>query len=109
MSVENTTFSYSPSGMKSISFGDWLNFLLHGGNSGELTGQFVHRVFFSLDRKQFKNSYARCVFSVAKLVAKKRSKNVTRLNTYEEAATNSGIAFIDYKAVGYMNYIQLIN
>ncbi|KAL1487561.1 hypothetical protein ABEB36_015761 [Hypothenemus hampei] len=82
----------SPSGIKTISFSDWLNLALYGGNSGELTGIFAHELF-NVSKKQFKNSYTRCIFSVARLVNKKKSN---QMDNYQDASENFALLFEDF-------------
>lgn len=120
-----TKYTFSQSGIKSVSFSDWLNLILHGGNAGDIMGQFAHRLFFCIDTKHFKKSYTKCVsnisyktlilrsvrlncyhrvwfqiFSTSKLVKKVHSSSVSSdVATYDQAAAHYGLAFLDYNSV----------
>ncbi|KAL1490447.1 hypothetical protein ABEB36_013137 [Hypothenemus hampei] len=97
MSPDSNWFNLtsSPSGIKAISFSDWLNLALHAGNSGELTGIFAHRMFFNMSKKQFKNSYTRCIFSVTKVV---KNNECNQMDNYQQVSKNVALVFEDFSS-----------
>ncbi|CAG9767922.1 unnamed protein product [Ceutorhynchus assimilis] len=98
LSSDFCCFTNSPSGIKSVSFSDWLNLILHGSNAGEVMGQFSHRMFFNIDKKQFKSNYVKCIFSIAKLISKNNDTKPPLCSTFEEAREHYGIVFTDYNS-----------
>ncbi|KAH1023930.1 uncharacterized protein LOC109543640 isoform X1 [Dendroctonus ponderosae] len=94
-----TRYTFSQSGIKSVSFSDWLNLILHGGNAGDVMGLFAHRLFFNIDSKHFKKCYVKCLFSTSKLVKKDNSSSDSSdVATYGQAAAHYGLAFLDYNS-----------
>lgn len=89
-------FTSAVSGIKTLSYSDWLNTILHGTNGGEVMGQFTHRMFFTVESKLLKTAYTKCLFSTTKLIKKDNSSQHTA-GKYDEAIKKYNVAFVDYR------------
>ncbi|XP_050309290.1 uncharacterized protein LOC126745480 isoform X2 [Anthonomus grandis grandis] len=97
---ENTiNISDSICGLRAISFSDWLNAVLFGGTSGEVSAQFTQRLIHGADRlPKRKNVCLKYVFSNTKLTTKTYPVDLSKEVTYENIIDQYAIEFRDFNS-----------
>ncbi|XP_060528679.1 uncharacterized protein LOC132703441 isoform X2 [Cylas formicarius] len=94
---EPATLTVSKSGIKCLSFSDWLNGIVHGSLMGEIMSVFPNQMLRSMESRR--NKFKKSLLSYARIVAKAdiQGNVVEDICSYEHTINNYALCLLDYR------------